>query len=144
VAPGPGVAGLVAVGASHAGPGRAAWLDHLLRQSGRGVDLTIFDVATLWSRSRTPAWPRSARWWLAAAPTNPVGWLILACGLLGQGSFVISSYSDYGLLGLPGAVPAARLVASFFTASGVTRSPAWSSSCCSRRPGHCPRPAGDR
>jgi hypothetical protein len=44
-----------------------------------------------------------------------VGWLILAFGVLGQGSFVISGYADYGLLAHPGALPAARLVASCFT-----------------------------
>lgn len=49
-----------------------------------------------------------------------MGWLILAFGVFGQGSFVISAYADYGLLVRPGALPAARLVASYFPADAIT------------------------
>jgi hypothetical protein len=97
----------------------AAWLDHLLRQSGRS-DLTIFDAATLAVQAAHAGLATVGAVVASRRPRHPVGWLILVFGLLGQGSFVISSYADYGLLGRPGALPAARLVASLFPASGVT------------------------
>jgi hypothetical protein len=43
-------------------------------------------------------------------PAHPVGWLLLALGLLLNASGVASAYADYGLLARPGALPAAREV----------------------------------
>jgi hypothetical protein len=97
----------------------AAWLDHLLRQSGR-PDLTVFDAAGVSVQVAHLGLATLGAVVASRRPGNPVGWLILAFGILGQGSFVISAYADYGLLVRPGALPAARLVASYFPADAVT------------------------
>jgi hypothetical protein len=52
-------------------------------------------------------------------PRHPVGWLLLAFGMLGNASFVIEGYADYGLLARPGTLPAARLVAAYFPADAA-------------------------
>jgi hypothetical protein len=93
----------------------AAWLDHLLRLSGRAVfDASVLPVTVAHAGLATIGAVVASR-----RPGNPVGWLILAFGVLGQVSLVISGYADYGLLVRPGALPAARLVASYFPADGV-------------------------
>jgi hypothetical protein len=54
-------------------------------------------------------------------PRHPVGWLLLlAFGVIGNASFVVGGYADYGLLARPGALPAAGLVARYFPATAVT------------------------
>jgi hypothetical protein len=120
----------------------AAWLDHLLRQSGRS-DLTIFDAATLAVQAAHAGLATVGAVVASRRPRHPVGWLILVFGLLGQGSFVISSYADYGLLGRGRCRPPGWWPPSSRPAA-LRPSPAWRSSCCSRRPGHCPRLAGGR
>jgi hypothetical protein len=83
-----------------------AWLDHLLRQAGRPelVQLTaenaIYAVLGLVSAVTVGAVVASRR------PRNPVGWLLLAFGLLVVVSLVAVGYLAYGLLARPGALPA--------------------------------------
>ncbi len=83
-----------------------AWLDHLVRQAGRPdlVQLTaenaIYAVLGLVSATTVGAVVASRR------PRNPVGWLLLAFGLLTIGSVVATSYVGYGLVARPGALPA--------------------------------------
>ena len=83
-----------------------AWLDHLLRQAGRPelVQLTaenaIDAVLGLVSAVTVGAVVANRR------PRNPVGWLLLAFGLLVVVSLVAVGYLAYGLLARPGALPA--------------------------------------
>jgi hypothetical protein len=46
-------------------------------------------------------------------PRHPVGWLLLGVGLALQGSLLVQSYVDYGLLARPGSLPGARYLAGF-------------------------------
>src|SRR5215213_9159626 len=78
----------------------------------------------------------------ARRPRHPVGWFMLALGLSVTLDGVTDSYARYGLLASPGAVPAVGQVACSGTRSPSGR-PASASSCCSRRPARCRRPAGD-
>jgi MFS family permease len=83
-----------------------AWLDHLVRQAGRPelVQLTagngIFAALGLVSATLIGAVVASRR------PAHPVGWLLLAYGLLTIGSAVATSYVGYGVVARPGALPA--------------------------------------
>ena len=86
-----------------------AWLDHLLRQAGRTDLATTLGAAppilALISATTVGAVVASRR------PNHPVGWLLLALGLLLGVNGVVSEYAPYGLLARPGAVPAARYAA---------------------------------
>ncbi|MFN2525828.1 MAG: hypothetical protein ABR505_06135 [Actinomycetota bacterium] len=94
----------------------AAWLDHLLEEAGR-PDLGVLDASTL-----AVALPHLVLATVGAViatrrPRHPVGWLLLmAFGVLGQASFVVAGYADYGLLARPGALPAAWLAGRYFPA----------------------------
>src|SRR5919198_1422786 len=87
-----------------------AWLDHLLRQAGR-PDLaqeTALDVpAVLVVLSGTTVGAVLA----SRRPDHPVGWLLLALGLLMASLTVAQGYADYGFWARPGALPAARFAA---------------------------------
>jgi hypothetical protein len=84
-----------------------AWLDHLLRQANRpelvqldagGVTLVLSAV----SAATAGAVLASRR------PTHPVGWLLLAFGLVPQAlTSAAEGYARYGFLARPGALPAA-------------------------------------
>jgi hypothetical protein len=83
-----------------------AWLDHLLRRAGR-PDLSQWSalnavdaVLGLVSAATTGAVVASRR------PRNPVGWLLLAFGLLLAVSLLAIGYVAYGLVARPGALPA--------------------------------------
>jgi hypothetical protein len=87
-----------------------AWLDHLLRQAGfskltipqaAGVPLAVAAV----SSATVGALLASRR------PTHPVGWLLLAIGLLVPLSGVANDYRWYGMVARPGALPAASYLA---------------------------------
>ena len=86
------------------------WLDHLLRRVGR-PDLALWrpdtlpQVLALVSAATVGAVLASRR------PRHPVGWLLLALGLLLLADGVASGYASYGLLARPGALPAADYVA---------------------------------
>lgn len=109
-----------AVGLAMLALATAAWLDHLMRQTGR-PDLAVLDTAAL-----TVAVPHLGLATVGAViasrrPRHPVGWLLLlAFGVLGQASFAVALYADYGLLARPGALPAAGLAARYFPAMAVT------------------------
>jgi hypothetical protein len=47
-------------------------------------------------------------------PTHPVGWLLLASGVLLAATGVAAAYGPYGLLARPGALPAAGFVAVYY------------------------------
>ena len=83
-----------------------AWLDHLLHLAGR-PELTWsqsggapFEVAAV-SAATVGAVLASRR------PSHPVGWLLLGLGLSLQVQSVVQGYVGYGLVGRPGALPAA-------------------------------------
>jgi hypothetical protein len=98
----------------------AAWLDHLLRQAGR-PDLALLDAATLTVAVAHLGLATVGAVIASRRPRHAVGWLlVLAFGVLGQASFAVAGYADYGLLARPGALPAAWLAARFFPASAVT------------------------
>jgi two-component system, NarL family, sensor kinase len=91
-----------------------AWLDHLLRQAGR-PDLVLFTpenvalILALLSAATVGAVLATRR------PGHPVGWLLLAVGLLLALAGAATGYANYGLLAQPGAMPAARLAAGYNT-----------------------------
>jgi hypothetical protein len=88
-----------------------AWLDQLLRQAGRpelvqlnagGIPMVLGAV----SAATAGAVLASRR------PRHPVGWLLLAFGLLPQSlTSAAEGYARYGLLARPGALPAADYLA---------------------------------
>jgi hypothetical protein len=84
-----------------------AWLDRLLRLAGR-PELTWsqeggapFGVAAV-SAATVGVVVASRR------PAHPVGWLLLGLGLSYPVQSVVHGYVHYGLVGRPGALPAAR------------------------------------
>jgi hypothetical protein len=93
------------------------WLDRLSLQAGR-PDLAQFAGAALaavlghLSAATVGAVLASRR------PAHPVGWLLLAFALSLTASAVIASYTAYGLLARPGALPAAAGVARYYPATG--------------------------
>jgi hypothetical protein len=91
------------------------WLDLLLRQVGRA------DRAPLGAGVAAPVLAAVSAATVGAVlagrrPRHPVGWLLLALGLLLNASGVASAYADYGLLARPGALPAAREVSLYLPA----------------------------
>jgi hypothetical protein len=91
------------------------WLDHLLRQAGRG-DLALLApnqysyVLTLVSAATVGAVLASRR------PAHPVGWLLLVLGLSVVTSGVAQGYASYGLT-RPGSLPAVDWAALYNDAS---------------------------
>lgn len=96
-----------------------AWLDHLLRRAGMpdllelnpdGVALVLGAV----SAATAGAVLASRR------PRHPVGWLLLAFGLLAEAiSSAADGYARYGLLARPGGLPAASYMAMLASVSFV-------------------------
>jgi hypothetical protein len=98
----------------------AAWLDHLLRQAGR-PDLAVLDAAAVTIAAAHLGLATVGAVIASRRPRHPVGWLLLlAFGVLGQASFAVVGYADYGLLARPGALPAAWLAARYFPAVAAT------------------------
>jgi len=116
------------------------WLDYLLRRAGR-PDLALWrpetgpQVLALVSAATAGAVLAGRR------PRHPVGWLLLALGLLLVADGVALGYANYGLLARPGALPAADYVAVYLGRNAFPWQPV-SASCCSLPPGRCPRRAG--
>jgi hypothetical protein len=83
-----------------------AWLDYLVRQAGRPelVQLTAenatYAVLGLVSATAVGAIVASRR------PAHPVGWLLLAYGLLTAVSIATTGYVGYAVVARPGALPA--------------------------------------
>jgi hypothetical protein len=95
------------------------WLDRLLRQAGRPdlVQLTpgtAFPIVAMVSAATTGVVLASRR------PRHPVGWLLLAVALSLTATAAAAQYLTWGLLVHPGALPAARWVALYFSAIGYT------------------------
>jgi hypothetical protein len=92
------------------------WFDHLSRQAGR-PDLAQVGGAALaavvghLSATTVGAVLASRR------PRHPVGWLLLTFALALTASGVTASYTAYGLLARPGALPAATAVARYYPAT---------------------------
>jgi hypothetical protein len=96
------------------GPAVVSWQDSLLRQAGR-PDLVLLGtfaavpVLTMVSASTAGAVLASRR------PAHPVGWLLLAFGLSLAANGAAAGYLAYGLVARPGALPATRSVALYYT-----------------------------
>lgn len=98
----------------------AAWLDHLLRQAGR-PDLAVVDASSISVAAVHIGLATVGAVVASRRPRHPVGWLLLLTfGVLGNASFVVAGYADYGLLVRPGTLPAAWLVARYFPATAAT------------------------
>ncbi len=97
------------------------WFDHLLRQAGR-PELIQFNasgvpfVLAVVSAATAGAVLASRR------PAHPVGWLLLAIGLLVSSNGLAEGYARYGLVARPGALPAASYM---LTPTGSLPSPRW-------------------
>jgi hypothetical protein len=86
------------------------WLDHLLRQAGaRGMPIlqvgSMPEAVAAMSAATVGAVLASRR------PQHPVGWLLLALGLLVPISAIAEGYVKYGLVARPGSLPAAGYLA---------------------------------
>jgi hypothetical protein len=98
----------------------AAWLDHLLRRAGR-PDLVMLTTgpAPLVALAHTSAATVGA---VVAArrPRHPVGWLLLAVGLLLNATIAGIAYANDGLLAHRGSLPAAGWIALYQPATAVS------------------------
>jgi hypothetical protein len=88
------------------------WLDHLLRQAGR-ADLTLLtsDAVAYMLGSLGAATVGAVL--ASRRPRHPVGWLLLALGLLVMAAGVATGYARYGLLVRPGTLPGADYAAAY-------------------------------
>jgi hypothetical protein len=93
----------------------AYWLQYLLGQAGR-PDLAVLDIPTSAVAAAHVGLATVGAVVASRQPRHPVGWLLLVFGVIGNASFVIAGYANYGLLARPGMLPAARLVAAYFSA----------------------------
>jgi len=96
------------------GLGATAWLDHLLRRAGlpelpslsaSSIPLVVAAVSAV-----TVGAVLAGR-----RPRHPVGWLLVGLGLSLVVHDLTYSYTRYGLVARPGALPAARYLAGFNT-----------------------------
>ena len=95
------------------------WLDGLLRRAGRAdlvqlTSVTAFPVLAMVSGATVGAVLASRR------PRHPVGWLLLAVAGSLAATAAAAQYLTWGLLVRPGALPAARSVALYYSAIGFT------------------------
>ena len=89
------------------------WLDHLIRQAGRS------DLGTLGPFGIPPTVAALAAGTVGAVlasrrPRHPVGWLLLAQGMVMAISGACVGYIIYGLVVRPGALPAANIAARIY------------------------------
>jgi hypothetical protein len=97
----------------------AAWLDHLLRRSGR-PELAQLDAGAVPMVLATVGAATAGAVLASRRPRHPVGWLLLAFGLLAQAlTSAAEGYARYGLLVRPGALPAASHLAALASASFI-------------------------
>jgi hypothetical protein len=91
------------------------WLEVLLRRAGRAdpLDTAVAPTVATVSAATVGAVLAGRR------PRHPVGWLLLACGLLLSAAGVAGEYAPYGLQVRPGALPAAAWVAIYYPATAL-------------------------
>ena len=105
------------------GMGATVWLDELARQAGRpelvqlGAENATYAVLGLVSATAVGAVVASRR------PRNPVGWLLLAFGLLTAISIAATGYVGYGLVARPGTLPATGAAVPLVYALNVAGAP---------------------
>jgi hypothetical protein len=101
------------------GLGAAAWFDHLLRQAGRPdlAQLTGGGVTTVLAAASAAT---AGAVLASRRPAHPVGWLLLAFGLLPLAlTSAADGYASYGFLVRPGSLPATTYVATLSSATFV-------------------------
>ena len=108
-----------------------AWLDQLLRRAGRPdlvqwtAEGAVYAVLGEVSAATVGAVVASRR------PRHPVGWLLLAFGLVVVASLVARGYVAYGLLARPGVLPATgAAVVVHAVGYPAPRCPCWPWPCC--------------
>jgi hypothetical protein len=87
------------------------WLDHLLRQTGR-ADLTLLTSDAMAYVLGSLSVASVGAVLASRRPRHPVGWLLLALGLL-VAAGVATGYARYGLLVRPGTLPGAAYAAAY-------------------------------
>jgi hypothetical protein len=95
-----------------------AWFDHVLRRAGR-PELTQVNASTIPYLLAIVVAATVGAVLASRRPHHPVGWLLLAVGLSVTGSGVADGYARYGLVARPGALPAARWVATYSPATTI-------------------------
>jgi hypothetical protein len=96
-----------------------AWMDQLLRRAGR-PDLAVVHVATMPVPAVHLGVATVGVVVASRRPRHPVGWLLLAIGLLPNASMPLVAYANYGLAARPGGLPGARWAALYLPAFAVT------------------------
>jgi hypothetical protein len=97
-----------------------AWLDHLLRRAGR-PELAVLTLEGATNAALPHVGVATVGAVVASRrPRHPVGWLLLAIGLLPSASMPVFAYASYGLAARPGALPAARWAALYLPAFAFT------------------------
>jgi hypothetical protein len=96
-----------------------AWLDQLLRQAGR-PELTWSQVPGVPYLVAAASAATVGALLASRRPRHPVGWLLVGLGLSLTVHGVTYVYVRYGLLGRPGALPAADYLAGFSAGTVVT------------------------
>jgi hypothetical protein len=95
------------------------WFDHLLRQAGR-PELVQLDAGGVTVVLAAVSAATAGVVLASRRPRHPVGWLLLAFGLLAQAlTSVAEGYARYGLLARPGTLPAAGPVAVLASATFI-------------------------
>ena len=95
------------------------WFDHLLRQAGR-PELAQLDAGGVPVVLATVGAATAGAVLASRRPAHPVGWLLLAFGLLAQAlTSAAEGYARYGLLARPGALPAASHLGTLASATFV-------------------------
>jgi hypothetical protein len=96
-----------------------AWLDQLLRRAGL-PELTWLEASSIPLVAAAVSAATVGAVLASRRPRHPVGWLLLGLGLSLTLWGLTFSYTRYGLVARPGALPAAGYLAGFHTASGLT------------------------
>jgi hypothetical protein len=97
----------------------AIWMDQLLRRAAR-PDLAVLEVAAMAVPAVHLGVATVGVVVASRRPRHPVGWLLLAIGLLPNTSMPLIAYANYGLVARPGGLPGARLAALYLPAFAVT------------------------
>jgi hypothetical protein len=96
-----------------------AWFDHLLRQAGR-PELVQLDAEGIPMVLAAVSAATVGAVLAGRRPRHPVGWLLVAFGLLPQAlTSAAEGYARYGLLARPGTLPAASYLAMLASVSFI-------------------------